>query len=266
MDKAKNIRIIVISVIVLIILSLAIPKPWFLNPIRGFFGMIFSPVQGFVYKNTNSTYNFFTTLGRINKLAKENNDLKSQNDQLTSEKVGFLEVKKENEILKNQLGFIQQNPDQSLIPAQIISKDPTNIQQNIKINRGENDGLATKMPVIYQGFLVGKITQVFGTTSTVELITNPQSTFNILIQSSRALGICHGQIGYSLVIGSIPQDTQIQKGDIVLTSPLGELPQGIPVGEVSEILSKKSELFQSALVRPYVDFAKLETVFIIKNK
>jgi len=35
------------------------------------------------------------------------------------------------------------------------------------------------------------------------------------------------------------------------------------LGEVSEIISKQSEIFQSATLRPVLDFSKLELVFVI---
>ena len=62
----------------------------------------------------------------------------------------------------------------------------------------------------------------------------------------------------------IPQEEQIDVGDIVLTSGLGGvLPKGLVIGQVTEVLQMDYALFQSATVRPAIDFSRLELVLVI---
>jgi rod shape-determining protein MreC len=53
-------------------------------------------------------------------------------------------------------------------------------------------------------------------------------------------------------------------GDIVLTSGLGGvLPKGLVVGQVAEVERADYELFEPILVRPAVDFSRLELVLVL---
>ncbi len=60
---------------------------------------------------------------------------------------------------------------------------------------------------------------------------------------------------------------EIKKGDIIISSGLdGVFPKGFRIGEVSNISQKNSDvIFQEITVTPYVDFEKLEEVFVVLN-
>ena len=49
----------------------------------------------------------------------------------------------------------------------------------------------------------------------------------------------------------------------MITSGLGRIPAGIPVGHVSRIIDKDQGLFQKLEVRPAVSYSTLETVLIV---
>jgi rod shape-determining protein MreC len=62
----------------------------------------------------------------------------------------------------------------------------------------------------------------------------------------------------------IPQEESINVGEIVLTSGLGGfVPKGLVVGQVTEVQQVDYALFQTAIVRPVVDFSRLELVLVI---
>jgi rod shape-determining protein MreC len=62
----------------------------------------------------------------------------------------------------------------------------------------------------------------------------------------------------------IPQGETVSPGDIVLTSGLGgNFPDKLVIGQVTEVLQRDSDMFQSARIRPTVDFGKLEEVMVI---
>ena len=65
----------------------------------------------------------------------------------------------------------------------------------------------------------------------------------------------------------LPQDANLVKGDIVISSGLGGIiPKGIIIGEVAEANKESYELMQYAIIKPAVDFMKLERVFVIKGE
>ena len=255
--------ILVLILVAFIAISLIMPKKYFWGPVKGIFSAAVAPVQKATFKGTSSISDFLSTIMRISQLSRENEELKKERDRLLAEKTELAEVAKENEILRDQLGF-QQKAAFKLIPAEVIAKEPTNIQESIIINLGKNKGISEGMPVISSNMLVGKISEAGFNSSHVILITNPNSIINAMLQDSRASGLVKGELGYGLVMESIPQDVKINVSDLVVTSGLGgNFPKGLLLGEVSEIISKQSEIFQSATLRPVLDFSKLELVFVI---
>jgi len=96
------------------------------------------------------------------------------------------------------------------------------------------------------------------------LLTDADSTAAVILQSSRVTGLVVGQPDGSLRMEYIPQDETVEADDIVLTSGLGGvMPKGLVVGQVTDIQQESYALFQSATVRPAVDFARLEIVLVI---
>jgi rod shape-determining protein MreC len=75
-----------------------------------------------------------------------------------------------------------------------------------------------------------------------------------------------GSITGALSIDLIPQDAELQAGDLVFTSGIGGLfPSNILVGQVSSVRQEAQALFQKATVQPVVDFTRLEIVLVIVN-
>ena len=75
-----------------------------------------------------------------------------------------------------------------------------------------------------------------------------------------------GNIDGGLVMERIPQGETVSPGDIVLTSGLGgNFPDKLVIGQITEVLQRDSDMFQTARVRPTVDFGKLEEVMVIVN-
>ena len=117
------------------------------------------------------------------------------------------------------------------------------------------------MPVVDEQGLVGRINSVTATTSKVLLITDSSSTVNAILQASRLTGIINGAPGSHPVMGFIPQGTEVGVGEVVLTSGMGgSFPKGIPIGQVVDVRQRDVNVFQEAVVRPTVNFGRLEFV------
>ena len=65
----------------------------------------------------------------------------------------------------------------------------------------------------------------------------------------------------------LPLDSTVEEGDVILTSGVGMIyPKEIRIGEVVSVHEDKVKVMKSAIVKPYVDFNKLEELFIISPK
>ena len=122
------------------------------------------------------------------------------------------------------------------------------------------------MAVLTDQGLVGRISEVTDTTSKVLLITDASSAVNAILQSSRLNGVVRGTPGGDLVMDYIPQGALFSVGEVVLSSGLGgKFPKGIPIGQVINIRQRDIDVFQQAVVRPTVDFRRLELVMVVTN-
>jgi rod shape-determining protein MreC len=87
-----------------------------------------------------------------------------------------------------------------------------------------------------------------------------------MTQASRAPGSLHGRVGQFPIMDFIPPDVAIAAGEIVITSGLGgAFPKGLVVGQVVEVLRNDNRAFQQAIIRPTVDFDRLELALVITN-
>lgn len=121
------------------------------------------------------------------------------------------------------------------------------------------------MPVVAGGLaLVGRVGKVSHATAQVQLLTDPASFVNVRMVESRASGTVAGTSEGILLLQNVLQTEPLKPGDLIVTSGLGGmLPQGLPIGAVERVISQDVETTQQAIVRPGVDFDKLEVVLVI---
>jgi rod shape-determining protein MreC len=122
------------------------------------------------------------------------------------------------------------------------------------------------MPVVTEQGLVGQIAAVSSVASRVQLINDAGSSVNVIIQPSEAEAVLVGDVTGEVTLEMIPQNANIQPGDLIITSGLGgNYPQNLVIGQVNSIRSRDFDLFQSTSVQPAVNFRQLEIVLIIIN-
>ena len=205
-------------------------------------------------------------------------DLRDRNEQLTElvnelavENVRLKELEAENEILRELLAFADSSLGSDFkateVRTRVVSWEPGNLLQHIVISAGTDDGLAVGMPVVTERGLVGRIEEVYPRSARVRLIIDAGSSVNALVQRTRATGIVKGAPGRQLVMEYLPQEADVVAvGDIILTSGLGGgYPRRLVIGQVIEVTQKDYEIFRRAVIRPTVDFDRLEIVLAITN-
>jgi rod shape-determining protein MreC len=148
----------------------------------------------------------------------------------------------------------------------VIGKDPSPFLHYIIINRGSNDGILRGMPVVTDQGLVGRIDAVIADAARVQLITDPASSVNVRLENAEVEAAMSGSVTGDVTLDLIPQDINIEIGDLVLTSGLGGgYPPDLIVGQIVTIRSQEFDLFQKATVQPVTDFNRLQIVLIIVN-
>lgn len=250
---------------VLTIALLLLHESGVLQPLEDALQSVLSPVQRALSDALSGVGNLFDFVRDVRELRDRNAELQRLNDALTTENVTLQEYKAENDTLRALLKFTQENPAYSTRVAAVIGRDPSPYRQFITINAGRREGLAPGMAVETAGStLVGRVAEVGLRSSKVQLLTDSASAVNVRVQSSRVTGLAEGQPDGGLELAQVPLEATINVGDIVLTSGLGgNLPRGLVVGQVAEVIRRDIDLFQAARLRPATDYNRLELVLVI---
>lgn len=263
----SKIGIITITLLIIIILFF-LSQSNILKSAKNLLVVPLKPIQSVFFNlssGINQTLKYFSS---VKKLDKENEELKNQISFLSIENNKIKILLEESDILKKELSFLEKN-NLNYILAKIIGKSNLPGSQLFIIDKGEDDGIKKDMPVIInEGILIGKITETEKNISKILLLTDSNSLIAAMIQNEQQTkGMIKGYHGLSIKMELIPQDQKIEKGQSVSTSGIElNIPKGLIIGEIDNIIKKKGELFQSATIKPYSDFDNLSVVSIIINQ
>jgi len=99
------------------------------------------------------------------------------------------------------------------------------------------------------------------------LLTDSEARASALNQRTRDVGLIEGNGSLSLKMSYLDRQSNIQVGDMVISSGLGGIyPKGIPIGKVETVGTDKNNLSLFASVKPFASFAKLEEVLCISSQ
>ncbi len=223
-------------------------------------------VQGWVAVRFSAVRDLLTSPRDIAALRARIAELEAENAALQQQLISLQEEVTEARVLSALIQYARSQPESRYLAAAVIGRDPNPFIRSIWISAGSDQGLTRGMPVVTERGLVGRVAGVFATVSRVQLLTDPELAVNVRLQDSRAEGILEAEVNGDLWVNLIPQDANVQPGELVLTSGLGgSYPPDIPVGRVVSVRKRDFELFQRALIEPGVDFQDLELVLIITN-
>ncbi len=209
---------------------------------------------------------FFTAPRDSASLRQRNAELEGEVADLQSQVIQLQQEVGETEILAALVDFSRARPENTYRAAAVIGRDPSPFLHYVIINRGSNDGILRGMPVVTNQGLIGRVDAVIADAARVQLITDPASNVNVHLQIAETEASLVGSITGDVTLELIPQDINIQTGDLVLTSGLGgDYPPDLIIGQVVSVRSRDFDLFQQATVQPVVDFNRLEIVLVIVN-
>jgi rod shape-determining protein MreC len=209
---------------------------------------------------------FFTSPRDIASLRQRNAELEGEVAELQAQVIQLQQEVGETEILAALVDFSRARSENSYKAAAVIGRDPSPFLHYVIINVGSNDGILRGMPVVTNQGLIGRVEAVIADAARVQLITDPASSVNVRLQNAETEASLVGSVTGDLTLELIPQDINVQPGDLVLTSGLGGgYPPDLIIGQVGNVRSRDFDLFQQATVQPVVDFNRLEIVLVIIN-
>lgn len=234
--------------------------------------------QGLFYKPAAAIAGFFEDIRHLNVIYEENKALKLTLTQYARDTQRLNELEDQNKRLKEALGFTEiqrqaNNYTYRIAEVVTVNHDPNN--NTISINLGEKDGIKPNMAVMSVDGLVGRITQVSGFYSNVQLLTSINDTDNnskaiavtVKGSESKSFGMIESfdpKTGY-LVMNKVDQQDPMKVGDMVVTSGLGQVfPGGIEVGTIVSIGPGEFGITHTVMVQPKAAFRHIREVFVVE--
>jgi rod shape-determining protein MreC len=224
-----------------------------LSPVQSGASTVFSPVSD-VANWVSTTLHAKTQRDQLK------HQLQAADQQLANYKTQAIQ----NAYLSKELGLAQSvglnryNP----VSANVISRDASLWYQTIEVNAGSGDGVSVNDPVTGDGGLVGKVTEVTGSSSIVTLITNASSNEQFGVTATVTnrtgdTGVLEPAVGNpnQMVLQDLPNRAQITPGMQVVTAGYKDpsnaqlnslFPPGILIGTVASF--NPNELLNSGQV------------------
>lgn len=231
--------------------------------------IILNPIvsaQTWLARRYHAVQSLITQPEDVTTLRQRNSQLEAENSRLQVQIVELQQQVAEAELLSTLVDYERRHVENQYIAASVIARDVSPFMHYVIIDRGSDDGLRKGMPVVTQQGLVGSVVAVTAGAARVQLINDPGSSINVILQQSGVEAVLNGQLTGEIQVNMISQNSVVQPGDLVMTSGLGgNFPANIVIGQVVTIRNEASSLFQSASVQPAVDFSQLEIVLVITN-
>jgi rod shape-determining protein MreC len=228
--------------------------------------LVVTPVQSLLVKIHRGALGLWTTYVDWKSVRNENTVLRLEAGRLRIQALQSEETRQENARLRRLLELRERLP-LSALAGEVIGREEDGWVRALTVNRGRGSGVTRQVPVIVPDGLVGRVLQVRGGASVIQLLNDPASTVGGVVQRTRTPGLVEGYTEGSVRLKFMARGAQVEVGDLVVTSGVGNLfPKGLPIGRVVAIQDKGSALFHFAVLAPAVDFARVEEVLLLTGQ
>lgn len=135
----------------------------------------------------------------------------------------------ENENLRKMLSLRENNPAE-YIAADVSLVEGTDIPERIFIDKGKAQGVELNLPVLYDGYLIGKISKIGENYSEVMLLTSKKSKISVIVNNKDAQ-ILRGNGNGSFSIHNYNEPIQQNENFSIVTSGMSDIfPKGLNIG------------------------------------
>ena len=180
-NTGRNILIIVIIIIILFAFKNRITSSFtFLDGITQAVNFRLVKVKSMLYTQVLKLRSRVNDISYIEDYVENN---KTRDFELQKNKVQNMELaylKQENENLRQMLEMRQKNPSE-FIAADVALVENGNSSEKMYINKGAAQGIKMNLPVMFDGFLIGKISKVNDEYSEVTLLTSKTSKLSVVL-------------------------------------------------------------------------------------
>ncbi|GAB3027389.1 rod shape-determining protein MreC [Bowmanella dokdonensis] len=232
--------------------------------VRVYLNSLVSPLQYMANLPGEMLNQASSALTTQRQLLDRNAQLTRQNILMSERLQRFDLLRRENDKLRTLLGS-PVRPDVRKMVAELMAVDNNPYSHQIMINKGTLQGVYEGQPVLDDRGIVGQVMQVGTTTSRVLLIADVTHGVPVRIMRNDVRLVASGSGTLNrLVINHVPHSTDIETGDILVTSGLGEVfPEGYPVGRITAVLRDESRPFAQVQAEPAAQLDRLKYLLLL---
>jgi len=210
-------------------------------------------LTGSFYKTSNDITSYFELKQENNRLAQENERLRSQIFNAT------IEI--------NRPDTLQVNYE--VVNARITKNSYASPRNYLTIDRGKRAGITQDMGVITTKGILGIVENTSTNFATVQSILNTKSNINAKIKNTNYFGsLIWDAKNYDIVqLTDIPRLVPLTVGDTIVTGAMSSIfPENIPIGIIKNFNLNEAQSFYNIDIALFNDMANIKNIYIIKNK
>ena len=212
------------------------------------FGIVLEPFQKVSNTISGKVTSTLDMLFNAKKYYEENQQLKETLNEVYNDIIDYDKLARENEQYRVLFGLTEEHDDYVFsAPCNVIARAANDPYRSFTIDKGSNDGIAPYDPVI----------------------TSPRTAVGVTVLRTKATGIIEGDYEYAeegyCRMSYISESSDIEAGDIIVTSGSETFPASQLVGTVSEVGMEDNGLSQYAIIEPAIDPSNVSTVFVITS-
>lgn len=213
---------------------------------------VFLPFESLSVRIMNVSYTY-----------EENRILRGRLMEVSRDNMALREQVREIKRLRELVGFSAGYPA-ACLPARVLGEAEQREGGGIKIDIGTESLIDRDMVVLSPDGLVGRVVEAEYGYSRVKRLIDTGSKVSAMLSRSRSGGILRATGGGRLVMEWVAPKADVVPGDTVISSGYGlVIPKGIPIGQVRSIVERPTEFSLSLDVASFVDFNRLEEVFVL---
>ena len=186
-------------------------------------------MKGMLYNQTLKFKSRVNDISYIDEYVEKN---KTRDFELQKNKVQNMELanlKIENEKLRQMLEMRTKQPSE-YIAADIALVENGSSSDTMYINKGKNQGLSLNLPVMYDGYLIGKISKINDEYSEVMLLTSKKSRMSVVVNGTD-MQILRGNGNGTFSILNYNENVNDKTVFNIETSGVSDIfPRGIKIG------------------------------------
>ncbi len=233
-------------------------------PLRAVLSVLIYPVQLMVNLPFDIGNRAVESVSTYYQLIGKNQQLRNDQLILKSRLLKFSALEKENIRLRALLETSFKLGEQVLV-TELLSVNLAPFEHVVMINKGKRFGVYDGQPVVDPYGIVGQVLRTNPLNAEVILITDPNHAIPVQINRNdlRTIAIGSGQIN-QLNLPYLPNNTDIKKGDLLITSGLGgTFPQGYPVAKITEVFRQPGQSFSWVSAEPIAHLDRSRELLLV---